>query len=237
MYVREPGIDRLYPSIFGRMATRYYYLRQLRQAIEDVIAKFVAPSPVKLVLADYGCGNKPYESLIAPFVDKYIGIDLPANQIADIHITPEGTIALPEGNLDVVLSTQALEHVVNPLFYLSEARRVLKDDGMLILSTHGYWMFHPDPTDFWRWTSTGLQKIVTDSGFEVIYFKGIIGRAAMGIQLFQDAFTFRVPKPLRPLLALILQPLIYVFDKTTRQRFKDRDACTFILVARKVQKK
>jgi SAM-dependent methyltransferase len=237
MYVREPGIDRLYPSIFGRMATRYYYLRQLRQAIEDVIAKFVAPSPVKLVLADYGCGNKPYESLIAPFVDKYIGIDLPANQIADIHITPEGTIALPEGNLDVVLSTQALEHVVNPLFYLSEARRVLKDDGMLILSTHGYWMFHPDPTDFWRWTSTGLQKIVTDSGFEVIYFKGIIGRAAMGIQLFQDAFTFRVPKPLRPVLALILQPLIYVFDKTTRQRFKDRDACTFILVARKVHKK
>jgi SAM-dependent methyltransferase len=218
------------------MATRYYYLRQLRQAIEDVIAKFVAPSPVKLVLADYGCGNKPYESLIAPFVDKYIGIDLPANEIADIHITPEGTIALPEGNLDVVLSTQALEHVVNPLFYLSEARRVLKDDGMLILSTHGYWMFHPDPTDFWRWTSTGLQKIVTDSGFEVIYFKGIIGRAAMGIQLFQDAFTFRVPKPLRPVLALILQPLIYVFDKTTRQRFKDRDACTFILVARKVRK-
>jgi SAM-dependent methyltransferase len=236
MQEREPGIERLYPSIFGRMATRYYYLRQLRQAIEDVIAKFVATSPVKLVLADYGCGNKPYESLIAPFVEKYIGIDLPANKVADIHITPEGEIDLREQSLDVVLSTQALEHVVNPMFYLSEARRVLKDDGLLILSTHGYWMFHPDPTDFWRWTSTGLQKIVTDSGFEVIHFKGIIGRSAMGLQLFQDAFTFRIPKFTRPLLALIMQPLIFIFDKTTRPRFKNRDACTFILVARKINK-
>jgi SAM-dependent methyltransferase len=233
MYVREPGIERLYPSIFGRMATRYYYLRQLRQAIEIVIAKYVANSPVKLVLADYGCGNKPYESLIEPFVEKYIGIDLPLNPIADIHITPEGTIALPEENLDVVLSTQALEHVVNPMFYLSEAHRVLKKDGLLILSTHGYWMFHPDPTDFWRWTSTGLQKIVTESGFEVVYFTGIIGRAAMGLQLFQDAFTFSLPKAMRPVLALVMQPLIFFFDKIERQKVKDKDACTFILVARK----
>jgi SAM-dependent methyltransferase len=235
MYVREPGRDRLYPSIFGRMATRYYYLRELRQAIETVIEKFVANSPVKLVLADYGCGNKPYETLIAPYVEKYIGIDLPQNNIADIHITPEGVIDLPEENLDVVLSTQALEHVVNPMFYLSEAKRVLKTDGLLILSTHGYWMFHPDPTDFWRWTSTGLQKIVTDSGFEIIYFTGIIGRAAMGLQLFQDAFTFKLRPALRPVLAIIMQPLIYFFDKMARQSVKDKDACTFILVARKIK--
>jgi SAM-dependent methyltransferase len=215
------------------MATRYYYLRQLRQAIETVIKNYVANSPVKLVLADYGCGNKPYESLVAPFVEKYIGVDLPENKIADIHIKPEGTIALDGETLDVVLSTQVLEHVVNPSFYLTEAHRVLKNSGQLILSTHGYWMFHPDPTDFWRWTSTGLRKVVEEAGFEVIYFRGIIGRSAMGLQLFQDGITFVLPKFLRPVLALIMQPLIILFDKITSQGTKDRDACTFILVAKK----
>ncbi len=233
MNEREAGIDRLYPSIFGRMATRYYYLRQLRQKIEEVIKNFVASSPQKLILADYGCGNKPYEPLIKPYVEKYIGIDLPENKIADIHILPTGQISLGDKSLDVVLSTQVLEHVENPIFYLKEANRVLKENGQLILSTHGYWMFHPDPTDFWRWTSTGLQKIVSEAGFEIVYFRGIIGRSAMGLQLFQDGILFKLPKFLRPVLALMLQPLIIFFDKTTSQRTKDKDACTFILVAKK----
>ena len=233
MNEREAGIDRLYPSIFGRMATRYYYLRQLRRKIEEVIKKFVAASPQKLILADYGCGNKPYEPLIKPYVEKYIGIDLPENKIADIHILSTGQISLADESLDVVLSTQVLEHVVDPIFYLKEANRVLKENGQLILSTHGYWMFHPDPTDFWRWTSTGLQKIVLETGFEIVYFRGIIGRSAMGLQLFQDGILFKLPRFLRPVLALMLQPLIIFFDKTTSQSTKDKDACTFILVAKK----
>lgn len=233
MNEREAGSERLYPSIFGKMATRYYYLRQLRQKIEEVIHLFVANNSRKLTLADYGCGNKPYEILIKPFVANYIGIDLPENTVADIHITPEGIIDLSDNSLDVVLSTQVLEHVVNPTFYLAEAQRVLKKDGKLILSTHGYWMFHPDPTDFWRWTSTGLQKIVSESGFEIIYFRGIIGRSAMGLQLFQDGIMFKLPKFLRPILALLMQPLIIFFDKTTAQTTRDKDACTFILVAKK----
>lgn len=234
MNEREAGIERLYPSIFGRMASRYYYLGELRKKIEYVIKHFIAVSPQKLVLADYGCGNKPYQPLVEPFVAKYIGIDLPENEAADIHISPDGQIELNNESLDVVLSTQVLEHVINPHHYLKEANRVLKSNGQLILSTHGYWMFHPDPNDFWRWTSTGLQKIVTDAGFEIVYFNGIIGRSAMGLQLFQDGLLFKLPKFLRPLLAIVMQPLIIFFDKTTSQATRDKDACTFILVAKKI---
>lgn len=233
MNEREAGVERLYPSIFGRMAARYYYLGELRKKIEFVVKHFLAANPEKLVLADFGCGNKPYEPVVAPYVAKYIGIDLPENQAADIHISPSGKIELNESSLDVVLSTQVLEHVENPIHYLQEANRVLKTDGQLILSTHGYWMFHPDPTDFWRWTSTGLKKIVTEAGFEVVYFSGIIGRSAMGLQLFQDGLLFKLPKFLRPVLAVVMQPLIILFDKTTSQATRDKDACTFVLVAKK----
>lgn len=233
MTEREPGVQRLYPSIFGKLATRYYCLRQLRQAIEDVIQEFVARDSKKLTVADYGCGGRPYESLIAPFVHKYIGIDLAGNKLADILISPEGQIELPDESLDVVISTQVLEHVVNPPEYLKEALRVLKPDGQLILTTHGYWMFHPDPTDYWRWTSAGLRKVVTDAGFEVIHFRGIVGRAAAGMQLCQDGFTFAIPPSFRPILALIFQPLIYLLDKIPSQGGKDKDSATYILVAKK----
>jgi SAM-dependent methyltransferase len=228
MTQREEGVERLYPSLLN---SRYYYLIQLRKQIEQVIQRFLVKKKLRLV--DYGCGNMPYEPLVAPFVMEYIGVDLPENNRAKIHISPQGKIQLAENSIDVVLSTQVLEHVENPQFYLSEAHRILKDEGLLILSTHGYWMFHPDPTDFWRWTSAGLQKIIREGGFEIQYFRGIIGRSAMGLQLFQDGIIFKLPRPLVPLIALPMQVAISLFDKLSSKAATDRDACTFVLVAKK----
>jgi len=230
MKEREAGNKRLYPPL---LSPRFYYLRQLRKQIETVARQFLDTGKA-LRLADYGCGNMPYQPVVAPHVGEYIGIDLAENPRAAIHISPLGKINLPDRQMDVVLSTQVLEHVEDPLFYLSEAHRILKPGGLLILSTHGYWMFHPDPTDYWRWTSAGLRKIVVQSGFEVQYFRGIIGRAAMGLQLFQDGLLFKLPRFLWPVLALFLQPLIAFFDATTSQYTRDKDACTFVLVARKI---
>ena len=225
---REEGIERLHP---GWLNPRFYYLVQLRKQVEIVVREYIAGKNIAQ-LADYGCGNTPYQPLVAPYIKEYIGIDLAENPRAAIHIDLAGKIAMADATVDAVLSTQVLEHVTDPLFYLSESKRILKPGGLLILTTHGYWMFHPDPTDYWRWTSAGLRKIITESGFEVVYFRGIIGRAAMGLQLFQDGFLFKIPKFLRPVLALFMQPLIALFDQTTSQRSKDADACTFVVVAR-----
>jgi SAM-dependent methyltransferase len=232
MESREAGIERLYPKIWGRMAARFYYLRELRRQLEKVISLFVKNSPHQL-LADYGCGNKPYQPLFDPFVEQYIGLDLALNTKADVTINPQGKIDMPDESVGFVLSTQVLEHVENPGEYLKEAHRILQKGGKLILSTHGYWMFHPDPTDYWRWTSTGLQKIVKEAGFEVVYFEGILGRSAMGLQLFQDGILFKIPQPLRFIWAMIMQPLIIFFDKIILSSSRNQDACTFILVATK----
>jgi SAM-dependent methyltransferase len=226
MIIRE---ERLYPPI---SSARYYYLNQLRKAISSVCDQFLKNSK-NLKLIDYGCGNMPYKPLLEPFVNKYIGVDLPENHLAEVHINAKGKIEMEDQSIDLVLSTQVLEHVEDPLFYLSESFRVLKPGGKLILSTHGYWMYHPDPTDYWRWTSTGLKKIVEERGFELKYFRGIIGRSAMGLQLFQDGLLFKLPKFLRPVLSIWMQPWIVLFDKIHSQEQRDKDACTFILVAEK----
>lgn len=229
---REDGVLRISPKFYQ---PRYYYLVQLRKAIEAVITKHVSGKKYDKLI-DYGCGNVPYKSFFEKHINEYIGADLGKNANALIQLKPEGEIPLENGKIDLVLSTQVLEHVDNPHLYLTEAARILKDDGRLIITTHGYWMYHPDPQDFWRWTSTGLKKIITEAGFEIIDFTGIIGRSAMGLQLFQDGLMFKIPKIFRPIFFTVMQILINLFDKTSSQTSKNSDACTFIVVAKPIKK-
>lgn len=213
---------------------RWYYLKKLRSLVEWGRDKHVNSLAQKttITLADYGCGTKPYLSLFRNKNIQYLGIDLAWNPHADIIVGSDSKIQYEDSEIDVVLSTQVLEHVEDPEGYLSEAHRILKPDGTLLLTTHGYWMYHPDPTDYWRWTSTGLKKIVERNGFEVVAFRGIIGRSAMGLQLFQDGLLFKLPSFLRPLLTIPMQALIALFDKISTQQATDTDGCTYLVVAK-----
>jgi hypothetical protein len=56
----------------------------------------------------------------------------------------------------------------------------------------------------------------------------------MGLQLFQDGILFKLPKFARPILSIVMQPLIIFFDKIIGAKSRNEDACTFILVAKKV---
>ncbi|MCS6821197.1 MAG: class I SAM-dependent methyltransferase [Microscillaceae bacterium] len=227
---RETGITRLNPPLWN---SRYYYLWQLRKEIERAIKKYLSCLGKKLRIADFGCGNSPYKPLFEPFCKEYLGIDLPENPKATIHILPEGKINLLDNQMDVVISTQVLEHVPNPHHYLLEAHRILTAEGLLILTTHGYWIYHPDPTDFWRWTSAGLKKIIQETGFELLELRGILGRSAMGMQLVQDGLIFKLPSFLRPFLSIPMQLLIFLLDKTHSQNARNQDACTFVVIAKK----
>jgi SAM-dependent methyltransferase len=222
--------QRSNPSLFH---SRYYYLKQLRALVEYAHDRYLKGGEV---LVDYGCGSMPYRSLFLDKVQSYRGADLSDNPQIEIALDEHGRMLCEDSSTDLVLSTQVLEHVDDPNLYLGEAHRVLKADGLLLLTTHGYWMYHPDPYDYWRWTSAGLKKIVAANGFEVVDFKGIIGRSAMGLQLFQDGLYFKVPKFVKPIFVFIMQLFIHLFDKTTKQSTKDTDACTFLIVAKAIKK-
>lgn len=225
---RESGAARINPNMFN---PNWYVNTKLRKTIEYVIAKHVENKKFEK-LVDYGCGNIPYKPYFMPHIKEYIGADLGQNTNASIQLTPEGNFPLSDKAVDIVLSTQVLEHVDNPDLYLAEASRVLTDDGLLIVTTHGYWMYHPDPQDFWRWTSAGLKKIIERNGFEVIDFIGIIGRSATGLQLFQAGLMFKLPKFIKPPFFFIMQLLIALFDKTTTKETRDKDAAVFIAIAK-----
>ena len=222
--------SRLEPSLFGG---RYYVLTQLRRHMKAIAADRLSGNKGCLVV-DFGCGEMPYRSIFETPSTRYIGIDFESNPAADLHPLITGAVPLGDGVADVVLSTQVLEHVPDPRLYLQESLRLLKQDGLLILSTHGNWMYHPHPIDLWRWTGAGLRNIIETSGYKVIDCKGIMGLASSGAHLFQDGLMCRLPGFARPVLSLLAHPVIALSDALASDRERQNDAAVFVVVAEKV---
>ena len=116
----------------------------------DKIFKYILMDANFDKVLDIGCGSRPYKSLF----HNSIGIDYNSG---DIHATGEN-LPIKSESVDLVFSTQTLEHVEDPKTFLLEARRVLKPGGRIILSTHGTYPIHADK-DYWRWTDKGLGKL------------------------------------------------------------------------------
>lgn len=160
----------------------------------------VAPQ-VRGDLLDLGCGLRPYESLFAPHIRSYIGVDYPPaggdrSQIAaDVYAT---SLRLPfrDGCVDTVLSTQVLEHVPEPLDMLRESHRVLRPGGQLILTAPFVWGEHETPRDFYRYTSFGLRHLLAQASFRVERVQPLEGLYAVLGQMLLDECN--LTRPLQP---------------------------------------
>ena len=160
-----------------------------------------------------GAALVPIVLCFEKYVSSYIGVDLPGQTAANAFVGTSGTTNLADSSADIVLSTQVLEHVDRPSTYLQECHRILKQSGLLVLSTHGYWMYHPDPCDFWRWTSSGLQRAIRECDFEIVEFLGLNGPRFYLVQLFQDACMPKIPGFARPLFSWFMQSVAMLLDK------------------------
>jgi SAM-dependent methyltransferase len=198
--------------------------------MESVATEFVAARAHGRMI-DLGCGNMPYRPIFAPHVSEYTGCDLAGNPLAHLHFDQQGRVPLADASAASVLSSQVLEHVTDPAAYLEECRRLLPGHGLLILSTHGVWHYHPDPTDYWRWTRDGLVKTITDHGFDVQRVHGVLGPEAVGLQHWQDAVIKRYRGPLRKLFILVTQWRIERADRRCSRDLRERDAGTYVAVA------
>lgn len=122
-------------------------------------------------LLDIGCGTKPYRSLFA-FVSEYVGLELdtPANRCdkkADLFYAGD-SFPLADAGFDVVLCNQVLEHVFQPDVFIREIHRVLRSDGLLILTVPCIWPEHEQPHDCLRYTSFGIRDRLVRAGFSIV---------------------------------------------------------------------
>jgi ubiquinone/menaquinone biosynthesis C-methylase UbiE len=95
--------------------------------------------PPNSVVVDVGCGDGSFLRSIAHRIKKGFGVDRKTppsdDQIIFLQINNDSTIALPDGSADAVTALAVLEHMENPGPCFSEAFRILKVGGVLILTT------------------------------------------------------------------------------------------------------
>lgn len=122
--------------------TRYYLLYKSQL---QIIKNFIPYSESKRIL-DVGCGDGTILKYVKVF-NSYTGVDISSTRIKRCKkkfnspkinfIKYDIVLSFPFKNniFDVVIASEIIEHVPDPIFFLQECKRVLKKDGVLILST------------------------------------------------------------------------------------------------------
>ncbi len=154
----RPGSEHRHPRKSGIT----YHVRAALSAWLEAEAARAGTDLGRYRVLDVGCGIKPYLPYFEPYAAEYVGVDL-ENPAADL----EGSVeALPveDASYDLVLCTQVLEHVTDPDIAVRELHRVVAPGGRVLASTHGVQVYHPSPTDYWRWTHTGLERLFARNG-------------------------------------------------------------------------
>ncbi|GAA4535430.1 hypothetical protein GCM10023161_08950 [Mycobacterium paraffinicum] len=83
------------------------------------------------------------------------------------HICRLEELPMANETYDLVLCTQVLEHIPEPLPVLRELRRVLKPGGQAWVSAPLFYEEHETPYDFWRYTQFAWQRMAAEAGFTV----------------------------------------------------------------------
>lgn len=121
-------------------------------------------------ILDIGCGDgnvtqiylekgEVYGIDISPFALKAAAKKGIKTSLQDLNNLP---LKFPENSFDYVIATDVAEHLIDPVNLLKEVKRVLKKNGMFILTVpnfarigNRFRMFAGDPIDLLHWSKYG----------------------------------------------------------------------------------
>lgn len=223
------------PSYLGLVINPFYIIRKgLFEGIKNN-SKYINGK-----LLDFGCGNKPYESLFN--VTEYVGLDIgesgfPDEKSAEVFYDGQ-TIPFGDNTFDSILASEVIEHVFNPDQVFLELNRVLKKDGKILITVPFAWFEHEIPYDFARYSSFGLMHILEKNDFKVIKTEKTTNYLETVIQLF-IAYIFNIVFPkniyfqyiLHLLITFPLQIVLLSFSKLLPS--SNKLYCNLVIVAKK----
>lgn len=206
IYFRE----QFYPNVLGIFFNPFYFSRkELNKSFKDLLPKLQGR------ILDVGCGTKPYE-IFAIKSTEYIGLEVDSeesrrNKKADFFYDGK-SMPFHDSSFDSVFSTQVLEHVVDPDGFIKEIKRVLKQDGVLLLSVPFIWDEHEQPYDFLRYTSFGIINLLKKNGFEIIEHRKNLADIRCLFQLCNTYFYKMTNVKNRPLQIIMTSVYSTIFN-------------------------
>lgn len=151
----------------------------IRKVLES---QFLKPGQTVL---DVGSSTEEFRCLRRPYIDYYIfrplrklgiqiihmdkqkeeGVDI----ICDLSTASDITSAVHVKSVDVVLCTNLLEHVEDRGAVVEKLKKLVKPEGVLVLTVPNFYKYHPDPIDtMFRPTSDELVSLFEGKDFEKV---------------------------------------------------------------------
>jgi SAM-dependent methyltransferase len=177
------------PSLLSLFINPFYFARRgLYKAVNDFSARISGK------VLDVGCGTKPYQKLFLN-AREYVGLELDTetnrnSKNADFFYDGK-VFPFDAAEFDSLVVNQVFEHVFNPSEFLAELNRVVRLEGMLLLTVPFVWDEHEQPYDYARYSSFGLKAVLAASGFEVVEARKTSADIAVVFQLI-NAYLFKL---------------------------------------------
>lgn len=201
-------------------AFNWHNVRHIRRFLEATVAQIEGSD---LRLADVGGGRSPYYPFFASKISQYVVVDLaealPYGETRPIKqlIGTAEDIPLGDGEVDIVLCNQVLEHVLDPVRSMHEMERILKPGGYFIGSVPHVSPIHLEPYDYRRYTALGIKQLLLQQGYCDIRVEGNGGvfRTAALMIAMDMLLSPRKPGALQQFnadMALLLSPLIALLN-------------------------
>ena len=102
---------------------------------------------------------------------KYTGCDIQAGPGVD-EIKNVMDIKLCGGSADMILCMSTLEHVPEPIRAVHQMYRVLKEPGIMLISSVFDFRIHAHPDDYWRFTPSAFKYIMKQFTASRVYWEG-----------------------------------------------------------------
>ncbi|OPY67928.1 MAG: hypothetical protein A4E57_02038 [Syntrophorhabdaceae bacterium PtaU1.Bin034] len=155
---------------------------------------------VKGSVLDVGAKDAPYRQLVAH--SEYTTLDISVTENPDICCDLHD-ISIKSDVFDAVIALEVLEHLYDPQRMINEMHRILKKDGIVIASTRFICRYHPDPNDYYRFTSDSLKHLFSRFSETSVLPHGN-GLHAIWHIINNDYRPFRILlNPLNPLISRI----------------------------------
>jgi SAM-dependent methyltransferase len=183
-----------------------------RKNLDPFLAKYASDKKV----LDIGAGGSGYHKFFPNRLSVDIDPERKPDVVADAHKLP-----FADGEFEMVLCTEVLEHVKNPKVVMDEIFRVLKPGGLIVLTTRFVYPIHDAPHDYWRYTKYGLMhqfrnfKII-----EIVPEAGSFSTIAILLQRLAFQSKFKMDKLVK-LKLFVLAWIIKHFDWLVVEEYSD----------------